>query len=62
MNIRAVAVLIAMPMAATTITPVVATGCGSISRRTASTEIAPSASSNSPVLASAARIELAFRP
>ena len=62
MNISAVTVLIAMPMAATIITNPVLIGWGSSRRRIASSEIAPKATSSSAALASAANIELDFSP
>ena len=58
MNIRAVAVLIAMPMAATQITVAGVDGLGPAKRRTASQTMAPTAISSSSALASDARIEL----
>ena len=61
-NISAVAVLIAMPIAATQITVVSATGSGCARRWTASHRIMPTASSSSMALASEARMEVRFKP
>ena len=61
-NIRAVAVLIAMPTAATQITVVSATGSGRPRRCTASHRIMPTATSSSTALNSEARMELRLRP
>jgi hypothetical protein len=62
MKSSAVAVLIAMPISATQMTVISATGSGLPRRCTASHTMAPTASSSSPALASETRIELRFRP
>ncbi len=62
MNIRAVAVLMTMPMPATIITGPVWIGCGSAKRRTASQAMAPTATSSTTALVSEARIVPLRRP
>ncbi len=58
MNSSAVAVLMTTPIPATTIIVLPSTSAGTMKRRSVSIRIAPSATSSSPALASAARIEL----
>ena len=62
MNINAVAPLMTMPITATTITVISATGSGSPNRRTASQTIPPTATSSRTALTSEARMELRRRP
>ena len=62
MNSRAVAVLIATPMAATQITVPATIGSGAAKRRIASQAMAPMAISSTAALSSAARIELRRKP
>ncbi len=61
-NIKAVSPLITIPTAATAITVDPFDGSGSISRWIASAMIAPTATSSSKALISAARIELFLSP
>ena len=62
MKPSAVAPLIRMPMEATQITVISATGSGDSKRRTASSMMAPQAISSSMALASDARLGVRFMP